>query len=788
MKYLLISLMCLTITNSFAQKIYFAIENGKIVTEQELVKLKLPIDLNFNKANFNDKNVEIIDDSNKVIALQKGKFGQNDLTVPEGDSIFTIQILADGKINPATKGDVNLKDTKKFKLKIEGFDPIVLSFNVSSSVEKTSEDAYKPGYIYYDAIKLITLDKEYGTIKKILAFYGINSSNYESNSFIKDVFGDIIKKGGDQAGGSLLTNLGNTDVTYFAEGLARFLAERTKEELNEAFFSRMKEQLNSYPELKTAFPKTASFLDIIETYSYASVIQVLKEAFETDIQNLPENLYNLTYLDSTKCNKDDKKCKDRMDRLVKFFENKDGRWLAFGLFTAKEAVQSTNPAELLNSISKSDEIVKLKKTCATKGEFHLDYNIASSIELSNIISQSLISKTENQVWITPKQLDSLLTYKQGKAFEVYLGLLLSFEQREKDPVIIKFYKSDTTDSIITFGKILVTAKGNYDVYKPQIVSLIKNSYTVYNATNNAVKKIIAASEKSTEVEPQALYNYYKTLTASLKPIAHSPLLNSLIKKDFGAKFDTVEKFLTPSVDITYHISTKKYSAAIYDASILLSSLDTVLDDKKNPVFKPITKSFVKYGTLISTVANAQTSEEVKQALEASVLPVGSYSIKQNSRASFSINSYVGAYYSFSETKSIPKGGLIAPIGFNFSQGVKKDNFFNKYLLMGGYSINLQFLDLGALVNYYLIKGDTATVPNDFNIKLSNIFSPGISVNYNIKKTPLSLAFGTQYIPTLYKYEQINGVNQLIPTNAWRWQISLLVDISLYNLKVWDFKK
>ena len=108
--------------------------------------------------------------------------------------------------------------------------------------------------------------------------------------------------------------------------------------------------------------------------------------------------------------------------------------------------------------------------------------------------------------------------------------------------------------------------------------------------------------------------------------------------------------------------------------------------------------------------------------------------------------------------------------------------------MGGYSVNLQLIDLGALVNYYLIKGDTAPIPNDFKIKISNIFAPGVSVNYNIKKTPLSLAFSTQYIPMLYKYELINGVNELTSTNAWRWQISLLVDIPLYNLKVWDFKK
>ncbi|MGC5340888.1 hypothetical protein ACPXBC_30445, partial [Escherichia coli] len=73
-------------------------------------------------------------------------------------------------------------------------------------------------------------------------------------------------------------------------------------------------------------------------------------------------------------------------------------------------------------------------------------------------------------------------------------------------------------------------------------------------------------------------------------------------------------------------------------------------------------------------------------------------------------------------------------------------------------------------------------------KLSNIFSPGFNLSYNIPKTPLSFAWGGQYIPTIYKYEQINGKNQLTPTNAFRWQVSLLVDIPLLNLKVLDFNK
>lgn len=794
------------------------VNNQFLIEKGDTSNLQLPFTLCFKEIDFNAKLI-IWKNGNEVITGTTKKFG-TDIKLAEGDNgYFQIKFeLNEGKVFCNVLGETKLPKNS-FSLEVLG-KVFTLKYNASikgggdKGDGNNNEEQYSAGYIYYDAMALVSNKIPDSTKLKIYKSYGYEgqSGNDYLESFYR-VADEGAKKIASQqvsiVGSPFLTNLGNTDVSYFAAGLARFLAERTKEELNEAFFSKMKEQLNAYPELITAFPQTSSMLNVIETYSYASVMQVLKEAFETDVQNLPENLYNIKGLTDGDCDKisicgKDKdcdgytNCQARLRKLVEFFDTQDGHWVAIGMYSVKEGIQSTNPAELIKSIVSSTEFNTLK-TASSKLKLYNDYNIAASIELSNIISQSLISKDDKLVWINSKQLDSLL-FKQKGAFNIYLGLILALEQKKEKDKKVSFYNKN--DNLIGFDSVLITAYLKCEELKP----LIKNAYSAYNSANNAIKKMIAASEKSVEVDPQALYDYYRAFTSSIRPIAHNPVLDSLIHKDIGTAYDKVEQFLNPSVDIAYHISTKKYSAAIYDASILLSALSEykfpVTDKNGNPEkdkkgnpkeekydgLKKVTKSFVKYGTLISTVANAQSSEEVKQALDASVLPVGSYSIKQNSRASFSINSYVGAYYSFSKTKSIPVSGLIAPIGFNFSQGVKKDNFFNKYLLMGGYSINLQLLDLGALVNYYLIKGDTATVPNDFNIKLSNIFSPGISVNYNIKKTPLSLAFGTQYIPTLYKYEQINGVNQLTPTNAWRWQLSLLVDIPMYNLKVWDFKK
>lgn len=781
--------LCLLISLfSFSQgsTISFYSQGGSPVTTDALNNLSLPLKLRFSK-DFNGKQIILKNNSDQQLFNPGQTIGSGDLAFHANDP-FDYVFEMDMKTNP---GDYTIP-SKEILLSFAGKDFVLKlangvagnSGNAGSSNGRITgngqqDEDYEVGYMYYDVMTLLDGKSDERLKMKILSSYGVNAATVKANPYLNEVFGSLYGKALPEGGfAGMMGSIGNTNVTYFAAGIARFLAERTKDELNEAFFSKMQQQLNTYPELKTLFPQTSSFLNVIDGYAYASVIQVLKEAFETDVQNLPMNLYQVKSLTEANCDASILtktkfgNCQDRLKKLHAFFDSRNGRWIGLGMFTVKEAVQSPNPADLLKSMTGSDELAGIK-TFSKDSSYYSNYNVASSIELSNLISQSLISKDGQQIWITPKELNALL--KSQTAIKAYLGLLLAKEQTKS--VVIDFYKSD--HSMITFGNFLIQQYDTYSSFESQVSSLIRNSHVAFNSANNAVKTMMAATDQSLEANPQALYNYYKTVTATLKPIAHSVLLATLTgRQDIGTEYDLIEKYLNPSVDIAYHLATKKYSAAIYDVTILLSYLKPASSE-----LRQVTSAFTKYGILISTVANAQSSDEVKQALEASVLPAGSYSIKRRTSWSMSINSYVGAFWNYTGTQSYAQPfGLSAPIGFNISKG------FSKSGNAGGLSVNLQVLDVGALVNYYLLKGDTASLPNNFNVKLSNIFAPGFNVCYNIPKTPLSLAWGGQYIPTLYKYEQINGKKELVSTNTFRMQVSLLVDIPLYNLKVRDFKK
>jgi len=764
---------------SQAAGINFTLVDGMPKTTYGGEKITLPLNITFD-AGLLDKTVRIKKMDGSPIT-PKIKLGADILPA---NGKFTLTVDKDRKTVPG--GHLIEKDS--VKLVVDTTEQLIV-FNSPTIVTPPDNPApkpveiYQPGYMYYDALKFVDGQTVSSDKLKILAYYGITNQNtLRANPYLSEIYKEVFAEAQGANSPISLAGLGNMDVTYFAAGLARFLAERTKEELNEAFFKEMKKQLNAYPELLTIFPKTTSFLDVIETYTYASVLQALKSAFETDIQNLPTNLYDLKDLsgkdcDSTLLNKTKySACTARLDTLNAFFHSRPGRWIGLGMFMVKETGTSFNPADLLKSVSQSDELKEIKT--ASKKNLHADYNIASSIQLGNRISQSLLNKDPNQqhLWVTTMQMSTLFNTKD--ALKAYLGLLLAQERNTADKII--FYNDGPPKDSISLDSLLVRAHRKSETDK--IGGLIKNAYTAYNATNNAIKQIIAATENSHEIEPQQLYNYYATLNASLKAITQNPLLNTYIK-GLDGQYLKIEQYITPSVDLLYHVSTKKYTAAIYDLVALLNNI-------KTPALNgQVTKSLLKYGTLVASVANAESSDDVKKAIEASVLPVGSSSIKRNSAWSISVNAYVGGYYgnaystlrdpATNKRMKYQSFGLYAPIGVSFNRGSRCG--------LGG-SLIVQVIDVGALVNFYMLNGDSTAFPSDFRIRLSNIFAPGVQLGLNIPRTPLTFTGGVQFVPALYKTDQIVQSGEIVAANAWRLQASLVVDIPMYNVKVWDFKR
>jgi hypothetical protein len=92
---------------------------------------------------------------------------------------------------------------------------------------------------------------------------GLTDAEIDSATSYNPFFGSYVPLWASGPGISGFTDIaskiGGLNVSNFADGLAKFLVERTKEEMNIAFFERFRNVLNAYPEMKVLFPKTTRY-------------------------------------------------------------------------------------------------------------------------------------------------------------------------------------------------------------------------------------------------------------------------------------------------------------------------------------------------------------------------------------------------------------------------------------------------------------------------------------------------------------------------------------------------
>ena len=202
----------------------------------------------------------------------------------------------------------------------------------------------------------------------------------------------------------------------------------------------------------------------------------------------------------------------------------------------------------------------------------------------------------------------------------------------------------------------------------------------------------------------------------------------------------------------------------------------------------IYQQLLKYGTLMATLSEAQTTADVTAALDAAILPVGSSSIKYYSASSFSLNSYIGAaYYTAlyrltgeSKKVSLHTFGVALPIGPNFSISTRNQ-------VVGAVSLFVSVIDLGSVASYRLNAPENAQIQNLPDFTFQNLLAPGGFVVLNrILKTPLALGFGAQRAPQLSSIN--NSIADITASPTWRFGVFLALDIPLFNLYSHALKK
>jgi hypothetical protein len=635
-------------------------------------------------------------------------------------------------------------------------------------------------------------------IKKILFKYGLEDVEYASDAKLAD---DIINlfvsssnpfirftKATGQAGNDLSTasltaiassksisslpSLGGLNVTNFADGLAKFLVERTKEELTATFFEKFKSELDSIEELNIMFPKTHDLLQSIdqEIYNISAYLNMLRETFTQDLKTIIPNLRRL--INSSELDK-----YFTLNPTVKFVLND-------ALLIAEELQSGKHPG---------DVITRLKNEAKTTAPIKY---YKPSLESIDLISQSLRSKQKERYWV-PSDSVALLV-KDKVAFKIYLGLV--------------YQKADG----IEFNDALSFRTVLKEVHTTELKMEALGSYISEIAANaQRVDEALKSVKASNQSDSKNYENHFQFYSAAIDLLEQAmqfrgvDKLSKLITDEQKVEINDFLAIARTSGDLYMNITQKKYFPAVLDLSTILSegfvndlklynkSINSVSDlvkdldkTKKKSLEKITVKSpeiidavrqmanllealktiennidiselekqynnllsgnfsnindlikslnglvipdvlksqlasmeaklgklpqlIMKYGNLAAGIAEAQDSEEVKNMIAAVALPAGSSSIKKKTELNLALNAYVGPAYSYEKLNDGPIG-LRDEFsgGFGLSTPVGISMSWGRESKKGNYSsISLfaSLIDIGALASFRFNVADSVAI-------------------------------------------------------------------------------
>jgi hypothetical protein len=534
---------------------------------------------------------------------------------------------------------------------------------------------------------------------------------------------------------------GGIDVTNLADGIARFMVERTKEELSIAFFRKFQDELKTkYPGLQKVFPETFLLLMNIDKdiYRFNIYLTSLREAFIHDLSNLylrfPEILKDPQYKAWFNAN-------PGLKAMLT-----GSLYVINGLATGKHPgeIFENYPAETLDALQVKD--------------------LLPAMQTMVLLSRSVHSADPDRYWVKPDSLKKLFADPELIRLRLYLGLI--YQQAGG----IKFSNGDSLRGVLQKLAGPVDAIGKY---KNFITDLVNSTDEIQFCLDEYLNK------RKSEIDYRNYYRYFNSL---IDLVALVPELSDLPGMGFlSVKADrnfTRSVFVMRKLgDVYLDVNQQNYSAAIIHSRAIF---DTLFFGMKNAeTDAPVGQAFMDYGIFMAAIATAKSPDEVKNVLEATVMPVGSSSIKSYSSWHISVNSYVGVFGGHewipdvSDDLSFNTAGICAPIGIAVSTRMGKKIPAKG---IGSISLFVTAIDLGALTSYRFGDSETSTIPE---ITLENIIAPGgYLILGRIANTPLSLGVGYQFGPQLRKVTR-DAIETI--ENSSRVTAFLAVDIPFFNI-------
>ncbi len=349
-----------------------------------------------------------------------------------------------------------------------------------------------------------------------------------------------------------ITSFGSQDVTTIADGLGKFLAKRTKEELNVAFFERFNEYLLSHPEIKQLFPTTSVFLNDIYRYQASNMLSMLRAAFESDLKAILGNIAAIADIDENaqcKCNKEGQnvKCRERIKVIKSFFNTEYGRTVMAALVIADGAVSKKNPADILSNLAGNRTLSSM-----SSGN-KIDNDIINSLKLLNIFSVSLRSSKAGEVWVTPDFTDDAV-------LKIYAGLVYQKILNEK------ITKIEGVDIPSEYAKLATTDLKALRTY----VDELSYGFNDLSADYFTLKK-----DKIKDTTKELILEHAQVFLADFRTVLESGFQYNTINPNLpspGPKVQFVFNCVDTTLSIAEMVLSKNYYGAVLSTVTLIDQI------------------------------------------------------------------------------------------------------------------------------------------------------------------------------------------------------------------------
>lgn len=566
---------------------------------------------------------------------------------------------------------------------------------------------------------------------------------------------------------SSLSSLGGLDVTTVADGFARFIVNRAKQELSVTFFDNMKTALSdpAFRDMRTLFPQTVRTLNVIDQqiYNYSMYMQALRESFEKDLAALPVNLPGI------------------VENHKPFFQKYPALEAALlgGCYVASSLQDEAHPGEIIREYPDAT-LDKLNPACK------------ATLQTVQVFSESLrdTAQSADHYWIKANDAKKILA--DSAVLRLYLGLVNESAMLNYNS--IKFDQQVSLTGVLNSLSAVDNYTKEYKAYRTYVLTMIKKA--------EALDSMIATHQKPTS-DSLSFELYYKYFDTSVDLMEYGLGFGKLPYVNLPHLIDSTKKYFETArttADLFLDVNRRNYASAVInlvelynivlhnDSATLGTAARRQIAQKDNDTLALIQNKVLKYGTFMATIVQAKNSEEVENAIEAFALPAGSARIKRESQFNVSLNSYCGFFGGVERIRGFDNGpvkvnafGLTAPVGIAVSWGGGCKN--SKYRYHSSYSVFFSAVDLGAIAAFRAKNDTVAQVPN---ILLKDIVSPGLFLSWGIPKVPLSINFGMQIGPNLRNVHSPNaanptGYNDYANRIYCRYSASICVDIPVLNL-------